>query len=307
MSFGLRSIFTAPTVDLGSQAVALGLSRPTTLRAVAANAAIPARYQALGGYQGQLGVATSVITPSTDGLSYTQGYRGGNLHFTDNGGVCLSDGLALTILYQGIHCFGNPGFGKSDTVYGILSWFNPEQGNAKTIKVPNDGTGDAYDDLEQYQDRTFGATALISGSLLTPPQPTVLTATIIRCSDIGCNSEQMKSDIANAVAQVKDAYGEYRNVPVWGAAFVSIVNAIVNAIGSLLGGLVNDVPIGFYTFSFPTPQDFVNLGPVDSHTQGPIKYNLESGLISDGDASYKMYFDVELFKVQDQNPLCSGV
>jgi hypothetical protein len=108
------------------------------------------------------------------------------------------------------------------------------------------------------------------------------------------------------VAQVKDAHGQYRNVPIWGPIFVSIVNAIVNAIGSLLRGLVNDLPIGSWTQAFPTPQDFLNLGPIDSHTQGPIKHNLESDLITDGDASYKMYFDVELFKVQDQNPRCPG-
>ena len=47
--------------------------------------------------------------------------------------------------------------------------------------------------------------------------------------------------------------------------------------------------------SFAEVSELQALPAADSLKQGPIAFNWVTGLISDGDASYGMYFNIELF------------
>jgi len=294
MSFGLRSVFTAPNTTLRQQAGSANLAAPISVKLLAGHVAIAARYIALGGFRGALGVSTTGITESTDGLSFVQSFRGGDLKFTNDGDVQLDRGVALKIDFAGIHCFGNPGLGKNDTVYGIISWYIPEQAKTTTVKVPNDNSDDAFENFEQGEDRTEGATELLGLQPVTPPQPVILSANVVRCPNFGgCNSEETKANVASAFSTVGQTYG----YAVGGPVGAEVLSKIGDGIGKTLAGVFfGDNPMN--PASKPLSLEAIRaLPPMYSLSQGPINYNFETDIISDGDASYKMYFNLHLYSV----------
>src|SRR5262249_11182921 len=137
MSFALRSILPQGNASLRREAGVLGLSPPVGVRTIAANEAIATRFRDLGGFKGPLGVTTGPVTAAGD--SFLQTFRGGTLRFTADGTTNQDEAIELQLAFQGIRCFGQPGFLKSDNVYAVINVFGPEQALIKTIKVPNDG------------------------------------------------------------------------------------------------------------------------------------------------------------------------
>jgi hypothetical protein len=296
MTFAVSRFFPAANSGLGQFAKQFNLVPPVSLRALTANVAIAQRYQALNTFRGPLGVAMSPVTAKdASSQAFVQHYRGGDLHFED--GKTRGDNLkAAVVRFKGIHCFGNPGFLKSDSVYAIVSVYSPENTHAaNTMKFPDDTGGGLYDDLEQGQDRTDG----IADLWLHNPQPLVIEPLVMGSSLLG-DSQKVKDKVRDAAQQAASQAAAAEGVPATDAQIAAIAAAcssltvgFLSALGLTDGvrGIPQTITLGW--------DDLLALPPVSSKQFGIINFNVESPILTDGDASYKVYFDVQFLEQPD--------
>jgi hypothetical protein len=103
--------------------------------------------------------------------------------------------------------------------------------------------------------------------------------------------DKVKEAVRTAASQANAAEGQ--------VATPSQLDFLAGALSSLLGGAfdafgltdqVRGRPESINLSRDPQRDDFVPNAP--SKQQGPITYNFETPLLSDGDASYKAYFEV---------------
>lgn len=296
MAFGLRAFFPGANSGLRQFAPRFSLVPPVSLRTLTANAAIGQRYQALNGFRGQLGAAMSPVRAETaSSLAFVQHYRGGDLHF-DGGQTAGDNNRAAVVTYKGIHCFGNPAGLASDSVYVIVSVYSPEnKGAAVTKKFPDDNGDGLYDNLEQGQDSTAGVDEMWNHN----PQPLIIVPLVMGSSLLG-SSQKVKSAVHDAAKQAADQAAAAEGVPVTNAQLDLIGIAVAGIAGALLGslGLTDQVRGKPQTIELHW-DNLLALPPVSSQQFGNIKYNVESPILTDGDASYKVYFDVVLPNLPD--------
>jgi hypothetical protein len=131
------------------------VSPPLIDRRALATQKIDEMYGELGGPTGRLGVRTSELIVGPPG-QFLKKYRGGNLVFTEDAKVNITDGVELRIVYQGIHCFGNPGGIRNTDAYAIITLFGAEQKLQKILKVPEDGTDDLYKNFSAGESQRRG-------------------------------------------------------------------------------------------------------------------------------------------------------
>jgi hypothetical protein len=292
--FGVRSFFPGANAGLRQFLSGFNLTPPVGLRTLTANAAIAARYRSLNGFRGPLGVAMSPVTSEgASSQAFVQSYRGGDLHFL--GGRTSGDHMKqTTITYKGAHCFGNPGFLKSDSVYVIVSAYSPENRQAaNTMKFPDDQGGTLYDDFEQDQDRTGGIADIWSG----PPQPLVIEPLVMGSSLLG-DSQKVKNAIRDAIQKAADSTNAAEGQPATLAQIALLSNAFTSIFAGFLDalGLTDQVRGRPQSISFQY-EDLLALPPASSQHFGIIEYNVESPILTDGDASYKVYFDVRTVSI----------
>jgi hypothetical protein len=296
MTFAVRGFFPGANSGLGQFAKRIKLVPPVSVRALTANAAIAQRYQTLNTFRGPLGVVMSPVIPKdASSQAFVQHYRGGDLHFED--GKTRGDNLrAAVVTYKGIHCFGNPGFLKSDSVYVIVSVYSPENTQATvTMKFPDDSGGGLYDDLEQDQDRTSG----VADMWVKNPQPLIIEPLVMGSSLLG-DSQKVKNAVSDAAKQAADEAAAAEGVPLTSAELDAIGAAVGGIAGAILGslGLTDGVRGRPQTITLHW-DDLLALPPASSKQFGKINYNIESPILTDGDASYKVYFDVQILAQPD--------
>lgn len=272
---------------------------PGSLEA-AARQAITAKYQQLGGFKGPLGLILSDVNAIAPRL-FSQSFSGGDIR-VENGQVSLSPILETTITYEGAHCFGNPKLLGSDSVYLIVSIYppsNPER--AVVFKIPDDGGSHLIDDFEQGQDNNEGIRVIFGGAG-QPPVPLVITTMVMGSSLLG-DSQKVKDKVKQAIAQAADQAGAAEGQ----LASPGVLDFFAGLASSLLGGLLDDLgltdqvrgkPQSIQLQLTPNANDFVPNKP--QQLQGPITFNFETPLLTDGDASYKAFFNVQT--VQLTNP-----
>ena len=297
MTLAVSRFFPGANSGLLQFAPGYNLTLPVSVRALAANVAIGQRYQALSGFRGPLGVAMSlVIAEDPSSQTFVQHYRGGDLHFDDLGLTSGDNLRAAVVTYKGIHCFGNPGFLKSDSVYVIVSVYSPENRQAVvTMKFPDDSGGGLYDDLEQGQDGTAG----ISDMWVHNPQPLVIEPLVMGSSLLG-DSQKVKNAVSDAAKQAADEAAAAEGVPVTNGELDAIGAAVAGIAGALLGSLGLTDGVRGRPQSITLHWDDLLALPLPSSKQfGSITYNVESPILTDGDASYKVYFDVQILAEPD--------
>jgi hypothetical protein len=306
MTVSLRAVFQEPDVDLRQTASSLDLDAPVSLRQLVAADAIQEKWLKNDGGQGPLGVATSTVQ-SSDAGSFTQNFRGGDLRFTSDGSVNRDTAYELQVGFRGIHCFGQPGFLESDNVYAIITLYGLEQNKLKVWALPGDSSdNDHWDNLEEGEDRTFGNVTLKGIPAPTTPQPITLNSVIVRCSGSGsCHADGTKKVVLGIATGAGVTIGTIVGAGVFkqpklGATAGAAAGALI---GELIdGALFDDKKIGDANHTF-TMEQISALGPVDSQSSGPIQFNYMSDIITDGDASYRLYFNLQVLEIKPAPPL----
>jgi len=290
--FGVRAFFPGANGGLRQFFGRYNLSPPVGLRGLAANAAIAQEYQRSGNYSGPFGVALSPVVPDT-GRSFVQSYEGGKLHFTDDGQVNASDQSFVTISYQGAYSFGSPKFPKSHSLYLIvIVYVANKKSQATVVKIPDDQGGATYDGWDADSEQTGGQVIIFGGSQTDAPTD-IVTETLVMGHEPFGDPKSVKQSIHDAVQKEADDAAAAEGVPPDSIPPV-VINVLTEGLFAVVDsvlGLTDQVrgkPVS-RTFKYA---DWFNLPAADSLKFHDITYNWETEIMTDGDASYKAYFNL---------------
>jgi hypothetical protein len=169
------------------------------------------------------------------------------------------------------------------------------------FKIPDDGGSHLIDNFEQGQDNNEGIRVVFGGGG-QPPVPLVITTMVMGSSLLG-DSQKVKDKVKQAVQQAADQAGAAEGQ----LASPGVLDFFAGLAASLFGGLLDDLgltdqvrgkPQSIQLQLAPNANDFVPNKPQSQ--QGPITFNFQTPLLTDGDASYKAFFNVQT--VQLVNP-----
>jgi len=299
-SFGVRSFFPGANAGLRQFFARFNLIPPVSLRTLAANAAIAQKYQQKGGYKGPLGVALSPVGASTPG-SFVQSFEGGQIHFT-GGQTTIPPRNYITIAYRGAHCFGEPKFPHSHAGYVVVIIYKANnKDQAVVVKLPDDAGGDTYNNWNTGVDETQGQ-AIIFGADTNVSPSDIVIETLVMGHEVLGDPKQVKKAIQDAVQKVADEVSAAEGVPpdaIPRGALDLITTGLFEVVNSLFG--LTDQVRGSPMSKTIGYADWFTLPVHGSKQIGPIPYNWETDIMTDGDASYKAYFDLVLHSIQDQN------
>ena len=186
------------------------------------------------------------------------------------------------VRYKGLHCFGEQSGVGSDNAYVIFGSATapPVPPSAERTQRRDVESGDSLtDNIEVYRGIPGG---VVLGSWLFEHDS----------GDPDAYLNLVKQGVALAGKGVATGCGALFGadaVPVCEGLWSSIAPQLTSAINDLLG--TADDLIGASTITL-TAKDMVMLaGSPQNHFSG-LEYHFESGLLTDGDASYKVYFDI---------------
>jgi hypothetical protein len=163
------------------------------------------------------------------------------------------------------------------------------------MKFPDDTGGGLYDDLKQGQDGTAG----VEDMWVHSPQPLVIEPLVMGSSLLG-DSKKVKEAVHDAAKQAADQAAAAEGVPVTAAELDAIGVLAAGLAGTLLGSLGLTDGLRGRPQSITLHWDDLLALPAPSSKQfGIIAYNVESPILTDGDASYKVYFDVQFLAQSD--------
>lgn len=264
-----------------------------------ASAAIDKRYVELGRALSPLGLRLSGgMERQLDG-SYQVNFRGGQLNWTsetkDVTGLVTS---VAKVTYKGLKCFGRQGGPGADQPYAIVSIVQPDpyiadkqQIVVASTRIPEQGT---YEGVEDGDINVGGVKEFWADA----PQDLIIHTTVME-HDNG-DPEKVRAAVEKALRDGADAAaaaasgGAATSVPLGGDTLQGMaVKWLASAVASVLGS--GDDPLGSGSMVIKA-EDWItgNLAPLT--TEGPMSYNY-SQYVTDGDASYGAYYEVETLKV----------
>ena len=245
--------------------------------------AIGDKYNQLGGPTGPLG------WPTSDEQDFSEGGRVSTFEhkaiywWPETGPIELGN---IVVRYKGLFCFGETDEASvSDEPYVILGIIPTITNQTTTIRTQIyedvDGGDSRADFIELYRGLPYGlqlTTVLMEHDLSDPDKykETIKVAV-----------DKASEGVALGLKHIPTV-GPYL-APVGEALLKAISPDIVEALNDLVGG--KDDHIGMETL-LVSPKDMVRLTRVDRQNLNGILWHLDSPLISDGDASYKVYVDV---------------
>jgi hypothetical protein len=295
-SFGIRNIF-GPGTSVVRLLPEFFLLQPVSLRVLAARKAIADKYQKMNTYKGPLGLTLTDVNQISPG-AFMQSFTGGDLHFQD-GETSPYPIYQASITYQGVHCFGNPAGLASDSVYLIVNVYDPARPeNATTFKIPDDAGGGLIEDFEEGQDNTDGIRQVYGGENAWPA-PLIISDMVMGSSLLG-DSQKVKEQVADAVKKGADAAGAAPGQ----LASPGVLDFLAKGFSTIFGGLLDDLgltdqvrgkPQSIQLRVTPTVNDYLPVQPTKAI--GPINFNFETPILTDGDASYKAYFNVQTVRL----------
>ncbi len=224
-----------------------------------------------------------------DGVQFFKNYRGGQIFYTREGEVIAYQTYITTVRFRGIHCFG-----KSEAVdepYAIVGVYSLDDHDSVVTKKFPVGS----DSYENFVASTDASESIDVRTMLTP-QDIAISCTVM---------EHDSGDPDRAAASVEEALKKAASdAGVADAADINTFTGVLddlkipNFIASVFG--VGDDIIGSQTIQI----HYTELDPKPPMKKfGNISYNFESPLLSDGDASYKIYFEVFTSVVQPPHVL----
>jgi len=236
---------------------------------------IDEKHDHMGGRLSRLGRSTNPAL-QWNGAQFFKDYRGGQIQFSLDDGPVAFVTFRTIVRFRGIHCFG-----KSEAVdepYAVVSVYRPDAADKVVTKRFPAGR-DSYEDFVAGTDATEAIDVFSDLS----PQTIAICSTVME-HDSG-DPSRVAEAIDNAVRKAADAAGAADEVSTFTGFLRDL--GVPELVGGLLG--VGDDLIGSQTFTV----DFSDLIPGrPMQTFGNIRFNFESPLLSDGDASYKLYYEV---------------
>jgi hypothetical protein len=248
-----------------------------------AAAKIKRLHQRLGGTRGPLGNAVSGV--GKEGGVYVRRFDAGEIRWAvDDGAKAYSEYYAR-ILYKGLHCFGETGGLGSDEPYAIVSVYNP----ASREKVRTYKFG-------PYENVDGGSTRVEILQLWDDAASDIAVHTLVMEHDAG-DHDAVRKAIQDALKKAADAAAAAFGVPTPPEWIDTLTLGVAEGITSIFG--LGDDVVGQDAFLIRRGE-LVSLAqqPVVALKKfGPIEFNYPTDdadrpPISDGDASYKAYFEV---------------
>lgn len=245
--------------------------------------AINDKYNQLGGPSSWLGWPTSDEADFVDGRG-SRFQNGAIYWWADIGAFDLAD---IIVRYTGLFCFGETNEASaSDEPYAILSVIPTVIDKTLTTRTQIyegvDRGKSREDNIELYRGLPYGlelSTVLMEHDLEDPDK---YKETIEKAV------EQMSKGAALGLAQIP--YVGPFVAPVGEALLKAIGPDLVEGLNNLVGG--KDDHIGT-VHMFISAKDMVRLARAGRENLNGILWQLDSPLISDGEASYKVYLAIE--------------
>lgn len=245
---------------------------------------IEQKYRQIGGRRSLLGRSVNPgLNVQSNGQGFFRNFRGGQIKFSSEGGASAFVTHQTFVVFKGIHCFG-----KSEAVdepYAIVGVYALDaQNSTVTKKFPLDR--DSYEDFVASTDQA-------EISIVSPetsgwaPQSLVIVSTVME-HDSG-SPDEAKAKVEGAMNKVAAAAAAV------GVPEVSAVIGIMDDLG--IPGLISDLLgmdddlIGTQSLAIDANELF-GIAKRPMQKFGNIEFNFESPLLSDGDASYKLYYEV---------------
>ncbi|WP_367325633.1 LGFP repeat-containing protein [Streptomyces sp. HUAS ZL42] len=244
--------------------------------------AIRGRWSQLGWETGWLGYPTSGETDIPEGGRLATFEHGGMYWWPDAGALDLGD---VAVRYRGMNCFGETDEGSgSDEPYFIVGGVGPG------LQIPTFRT-QVYDDVdaggsfpdagaEVYRGRPWGLALSVTGMEHDEGDPDVY-------------KDLVTKGVAGAASAVGGAIAATGvGAPLAAAlapALAALVPMLANAINGLLG--TGDDNLGTVAVQISAKQ-LCTLAGAGLQAERDIRYHIATPLISDGEASYKAYFDI---------------
>ena len=242
------------------------------------------KYTQLGGPSGWLGWPTSDELPFAQEGRVSTFQKGAIYWWPDTRAIELGN---ISVRYKGLYCFGETDESSdSDEPYvilGVVPALTEQKFSTRTGIYEKVDAGDSREDsIELYRGLPYGLSltaVLMEHDYGDPDKFREIVKTAV---------EKASEGVAAAVGFVP-VVGQYLS-PLAAAFLKEVGPDIVNAINNLLG--TEDDYIGTVSFEV-TAKDMVRLTRVQQQNFGGILWHLDSPLISDGEASYKVYIDVQ--------------
>lgn len=247
--------------------------------------AIGDRYTELGGPTGWLGFPISDEDQFFDGRG-SKFQNGAIYWWADTGAIDLSD---IVVRYAGLACFGetaNDMGSDSDepyVIFGVVPAIGLGFSPRTTIYEDVDSGESREDNIELYRGLPYGLslTALLMEHDLEDP-------------------DKYQETIRLAVDKASDGIGlAIDQIPYVGPFISPVAKALLKAVAPDVVEFFNDVVVGGEDDRIGlvslviTPKDMVRLTRVERNNFRGILWHLDSPLITDGDASYKVYLSIE--------------
>lgn len=247
--------------------------------------AIGDRYTQLGGPSSWLGHPISDEEPFFDGRASK--FQNGAIYWWSDTGAAIELG-EIVVRYSGLACFGETDEASSSdepyVLFGVIPTLTGQAYSPRTAIYEDVDAGDSREDnIELYRGLPYGLS---------------LTAVLME-HDLD-DPDKYQETIRVAVEKASEAIGEgLKQIPYVGSFVAPIGVAFLKAIGPDAVEWINDVIVGgeddhIGTVSFViTPKDMVRLTRVGRDNFRGILWHLDSPLISDGEASYKVYVEIQ--------------
>ena len=246
--------------------------------ALIAALAIEQKYRQIGGRQSLLGQPVDAsLSVQFDGQGFFRDFNGGQIKFTSEGRASAFVTHRTVVRYRGIHCFG-----KSEAVdepYAIVGVYASDARDQIVVKKFPVGR-DSYTDFVASTDASESEEI----SLDWAPQTLVIVSTVM---------EHDSGDPDRVAAKVEDSLKKAAIDAGADPADVSVFTGILDDLG--IPGLIADaLGVGDDLIGIQTLQlNSTDITPKRPMQQfGNISSNFESPLLSDGDASYKLFYEV---------------
>lgn len=245
--------------------------------------AIRDKWASLGYERSSLGYPTSDEQDFSEGGRVSTFQHQAIYWWPDTGPITLGN---IVVRYKGLFCFGETDEASaSDEPYAILGVIPTITNQTTTMRTQIyegvDGGDSREDAIELYRGLPYGlqlTTVLMEHDLADPDK---YKETIKVAVDKAAEGVALGLDHIPIVGPILAPIGE--------VLLRAISPDVVEALNDLVGG--KDDHIGTAKL-IVSPKDMVRLTLVDKQNLNGIEWHLDSPLISDGEASYKVYVDV---------------
>jgi len=174
----------------------------------------------------------------------------------------------------------------------VIVYVMNKRDNSTIVKLPDNSGGGTYDGWDEGQSVTAGQGIVFGGTQTDAPTDIVIETLVMGHEPLG-DPQKVKSQIHDAVQNSADEVAAAEGVPpgsipTW--AIDLATQGLFTVVDSIFG--LTDQVRGKPQSKTYYYANWDTLPPVDAYRFGPLTYNWETEIMTDGDASYKAYFNL---------------